>query len=91
MTINHVLYKNNLIAEIDRAVTEVKNQLLNELYAAGSDPVVYKRRFRMLKHLNLLQAQLIEKVYNFTTDTAGDYLELRSIIMDIHMVTSRNA
>jgi hypothetical protein len=91
MTINHVFYKNNLIAEINRAATEVKNQLLDELYAAGSDPVVYKRRFQMLKHLNVLQAQLVEKVYNFNTNNAADYLELRPVLMDIHLVTSRNA
>lgn len=91
MTINHVFYKNNLIAEINRAANEVKNQLLDELYAVGSDPVVYKRRFRMLKHLNLLQAQLIEKVYNFDTDDASDYMNLYPIKFDILSVVSRNA
>lgn len=91
MTINHVFYKNNLIAEIDRVATEVKNQLLDELYAAGSDPVVYKRRFRMLRHLNLLQAQLIEKIYNFDTDNASDYIDMLPVHFDIFSVVSSNA
>jgi hypothetical protein len=91
MTINHVFYKNNLIAEIEKTASEIRNQLLDELYSAGSDPVLYKRRYRMLKHLHLLQAQLIDKVYNFVTDDPRDYLEMSKILTDLFITTSRNA
>jgi len=91
MPINHIFYKNNLIAEIESQTSTVRQQLLDELVAAGSDPVVWKRRFQMLKHLNIIQAQLIDKVYNFETDDPLDYVEMDIIHMDILLVTSRNA
>jgi hypothetical protein len=91
MTINHVLYKNNLMYELDKKITELRNQLLEELYAAGSDPVLYQRRYNMIKHLHLLQAQLTEKIKNFVTDDARDYMEIDAVILDVYMVISRNA
>lgn len=91
MSINHVFYKNNIIAEIETRTSVIRQELLNELVAAGSDPVVWKRRFRMLKHLNLLQAQLIDKLYKFETDNPEDYLELANLNFDLLLTTSRNA
>lgn len=91
MSINHAFYKNNLIAEIEKTASGIRNQLFEELIAAGSDQTKYKRRIRMLCHLNLIQAQLLNKVYEFATDDPRDYIELRPIIQDLHSVTARNA
>jgi hypothetical protein len=91
MSINHVFYKNNLIAEIEKTALSIRTQLFEELIAAGSDQTKYKRRIRMLRHLNLIQAQLLHKVYEFFTDDPSDYLELGPIIIDLHTVTARNA
>lgn len=91
MSINHVFYKNNLIAEIETQAAAIRQQLLDELVAAGSDSVVWKRRFRMLRHQSTLQAQLIDKIYKFETDDPTDYLELQNLNLDLLLTTSRNA
>lgn len=91
MSINHVFYKNHLVAEIEKQVSITRQQLTDELIAAGSDPVVYKRRFRMLQQLNAWHAQIIIKLFNFETDDPSDYLELRYFQVDLFSVVSRNA
>ena len=91
MSINHVFYKNHLVAEIEKQVTTVRHQLTAELVAAGSDPVVYKRRFRMLQHLNTWHAQILNKLLNFETDDKSDYLEMKYLQFDLYSVVSRNA
>lgn len=91
MSINHIFYKNNLIAEIEKQASMLRQQLLNELVASGSDAVVWKRRFRMLRHQSTLQAQLINKIYNFETNDPADYLELKNLNMDLILTIYRNA
>lgn len=91
MPINHVFYKNNLITEIEKQASTIRQQLLDELVAAGSDHTVRKRRFLMLQHLSLLQAQLIDKLYQFETDNPIDYLEINWVITEMYTMVSRNA
>jgi hypothetical protein len=91
MPINHVFYKNYLVTEIENRVAQVRQQLVAELIAAGSDPVVYRRRFRMLKQLSTWHAQTINKVFDFETDDPADYLEMRNFMIELHSITSRNA
>lgn len=91
MPINHVFYKNHLVAEIENQIGQSRQLLVAELIAAGSDPVVYRRRFRMLKHLNLWHAQIITKLLDFETDDPADYLEFKYFMMELHNITSRNA
>ena len=45
---------------------------MQELIANATDPVVFKRRIRMLKHLNLYETQIISKIQNFETDNVDD-------------------
>lgn len=91
MPINHVFYKNHLVAEIEKQVSATRQQLTDELIAAGSDPVVYRRRFRMLQQLSTWHAQIINKLFNFETDDPADYLEIRNVMIDLHSIISRNA
>lgn len=91
MPINHVFYKNYLLAEIESRVGQVRQQLITELIAAGSDLVVYRRRFRMLQQLSIWHAQIIKKLFEFETDDPADYLEIRNIMIALHSITSRNA
>lgn len=91
MSINHVFYKNHLITEIEKKVAVVRQQLTDELISAGSDPVVYKRRFRMLQQLNDWHSQIINKLFNFKTDDPDDYLEMKYVLTDMFCVVSRNA
>lgn len=91
MSINHVFYKNNLVAEIETQASIIRQQLLDELVASGSDPVVRKRRFLMLQHLSIVQAQLINKLYLFETDDPTDYLETDCVMREMYTTVSRNA
>lgn len=91
MSINHVFYKNYLVTEIESRVAQVRQQLVDELIAAGSDPVVYRRRFRMLTQLSMWHAQIINKLFAFNTDNPADYLEFKYFMIELHSITSRNA
>lgn len=91
MPINHVFYKNHIVTELESRVAQARQQLIAELIAAGSDPVVYRRRVRMLQQLSTWHAQIINKLFAFETDDPADYLEIRGIMVDLHSITSRNA
>lgn len=91
MPINHVFYKNHVLTEIESRVSQVRQQLITELIAAGSDSVVYRRRIRMLQQLSTWHAQIIKKLFDFETDDPTDYLEIRNVMIDLHSITSRNA
>ena len=89
MKINHVFYKTYLINMLQQRIAIERQLLLQELTAAGSDSVVWKRRFRMLSQLAAWESQVTAKIYAFDTDNAADY-ELGMFIEELMMVTSRN-
>jgi hypothetical protein len=91
MSINHIFYKNNLIAVIETLTSEVRQQLIHNLVSAGSDPVAYKGYFQSLQQLLILHAQLIDKVYIFETDDPADYFELVAMSQNVHIISSRHA
>jgi hypothetical protein len=91
MYVNHVFYKNCLLTEIESRVAQARQKLIDELIAAGSDPVVYRRRIRMLQQLSTWHAQIINKLFAFESDDPADYLEIRGAMIDLHSITSRNA
>ena len=91
MSINHVFYKNNLVAAIETLTSEVRQQLIHNLVSAGSDPVAYKGYFQSLQQLLILHAQLINKVYIFETDDPEDYFELLPMAQNIHIISSKHA
>jgi len=91
MSINHVFYKNWLIAEIENLVSTNRQQLMAEMVAAGSDPMLYSRRLRMLKQLSLWHAAMIDKISQFETDHVQDYLETRRWMRDHMYIINRNA
>jgi hypothetical protein len=91
MDINHIFYKNCLIAKIENMVSEQRKKILDDLIASGSDTVAYRKNFQRLYHLTTLHAQLINKVYNFNTDNPEDYIHLVSMSMDLQLTTSVNA
>lgn len=91
MSINHVFYKNWIMAEIEDMVSRSRKQLMTELVAAGSDPVLAHRRRRMLRDLSVWHAQIIDKLHSFHTDNVQDYLNTRNFLMDHNFVINRNA
>jgi hypothetical protein len=50
----------------------VRSQLLDELTTNATDPVVFKRRLRMLRQVNSYESQLLQKVENFETNDMQD-------------------
>lgn len=67
-------YKIKLIKKIIKQIDQAREQLFNDLVTNATDPTIFKRRLRMLKHLNLYENQLVEKVQQFQTDDVNDLL-----------------
>ena len=67
-------FKIKSIKKLLQQTTHTRNQLLEELITEATDPVIVKRRIRMLKHLNLYENQLLEKIQNFETDDLNDLI-----------------
>jgi hypothetical protein len=60
-------YKIVLLKEFLEKTHQARMQLFDELSIHAIDPVVYKRRFRMLAQLNQYEEQIIKKIQNFDT------------------------
>lgn len=75
MTSSIKFYKIKLIKKILNQTEQIRNRLLEELVTNATDPTIYKRRLRMLKHLNLYENQLLEKIQHFQTDDVRDLLD----------------
>ena len=68
-----------------------KTDLERDLYATADDPVLFRRRFRMISQLADYQSQIYKKIYNFTSDDMNDYIDVIKLIIDeIYIVTSKN-
>lgn len=92
--INHQFYKTLLVNLLEEKVAPMKVMLLSELTELASDPVLWKRRFRMLKHLNEWHAQIIYKIYQFETNDVNDYASssfLETVELELKEITSKNA
>lgn len=89
MQVNHIFYKAYLINALHQHIQPVRQQLLSELTAAGTDSVVFMRRFRMLGQLADWESQVTKKIYSFETDSAEDYL-IEPFVSELNMITSRD-
>ena len=90
MTANIKFYKIKIIKKLLHKTSQAREQLLNELIVNLTDPMIVKRRIRMLEHLNLYENQLISKIQNFETDNIDDLTSVR--VEDyIHAVMHRSA
>lgn len=83
-------YKIKLIKKLLTCTEQVRSQLLNELTVNATDPTVFKRRIRMIKHVNLYENQLIEKIQNFETDDINDLISFEPIV-SIQNIINRSA
>jgi len=72
MTSGTKFYKIKLINRLLEHTHRVRSQLLKELTTNATDPVVFKRRLRMLRHVNSYESQLLQKIENFETDDMQD-------------------
>ena len=65
-------YKIKLINRLLEHTHRLRTDLLHELTTNATDPVVFKRRLRMLRHVNSYESQLLQKIENFETDDIQD-------------------
>lgn len=72
MTNNSKFYKIKVINQLLEYNHQVRNKLLEELVTNATDTVIFKRRLRMLCHVNSYENQLLEKIQNFETNDIED-------------------
>jgi hypothetical protein len=86
-----LFYKLIIIDIVGKLISSQKSALQKELQEKASDPVIFKRRVRMLSQLSEYESQIYKKIYNFDTDDVRDYnSSMHSIMQEIHDVTNRN-
>ena len=75
-----------------QAIDQCRRQIRQELYAKATDPVLLKRRFRMLSQIADYERQIYRKIYNFSGDCLDDYLEAAGLsIQELRCVVNRDA
>ena len=73
-------------------IEQKRKQFYIELSSLAGDPVLVKRRFRMLGQLDMYEAQIFEKIYNFEFQNINDFHDSRRLIFkEITQVTEKNA
>jgi hypothetical protein len=90
MSSNVKFYKIKIIKKLLTKTNRARTQLLDELIVNASDPTIVQRRIRMLKHLNLYENQLIDKIQNFETNDVND-INLIYIEHYIDLIINRSA
>lgn len=90
MSSNAKFYKIKIIKKLLTKTNRARTQLLDELIVNASDPTIVQRRIRMLKHLNLYENQLIDKIQNFKTNEVSD-LNFIYIEHYVDLITNRSA
>ena len=90
MSSNVKFYKIKIIKKLLTKTNRARTQLLDELIVNASDPTIVQRRIRMLKHLNLYENQLIDKIQNFKTNEVSD-LNLIYIEHYVDVIINRSA
>jgi len=84
-------YKLVLTNIISGCIESHRLELQKELYAVAIDPILLKRRFRMLQQLADYESQIYKKIYQFQGSTIDDYMvAVRDILSEINYVTERN-
>jgi hypothetical protein len=80
-----------LIDIVGRLINNQRTLLEKELQEKASDPVIFKRRFRMLSQLADYESQIYKKIYNFDTEDFNDYKQIVYLINnEIQNVTDRS-
>ena len=79
-----------MLQEFLAKVQTAKDELLNELISRATDPVILKRRFRMLSQLALYESIVVSKIYNLETEDNSDFLNL-SYIKHINTIIDKSA
>lgn len=87
----NVFFKLTMSDIVSKLIESHRIVLKRELQERASDPVIFKRRFRMLTQLAEYESQIYKKIYNFNTDDFQDYnLAMNLIVQEIQDVTNRS-
>lgn len=86
MTADAKFYKIKLIKKLLHTTEQLRKQLFDELILNATDPVIIRRRVRMIKSLNLYENQLIEKIQSFETDDINDIIQFDPKITIQHII-----
>lgn len=73
METNVKFYKMKFLIEFNKMCESHRQKLIDEMVDNGTDPVVVKRRMRMIANLSEYQSQIITKLMSFDTDDASDF------------------
>jgi len=90
MSKKQTFYRIVMLQEFLAKVQAAKEELLNELVSRATDPVILKRRFRMLSQLSLYESIVVSKIYNIETDDNCDFLKL-TYCNNIATITNKSA
>lgn len=90
MTTTQTFYRIIMLQEFLEKIQITKKHLLDELINRATDPVILKRRFRMLSQLALYESIVISKIYNIETDDNNDFLK-SDYIGAISAIVEKNA
>lgn len=85
-------YKIKILKKFLHETEQARASLLNELIINATDPVIYNRRFRMIRHLNQYEEQVIKKIQLFDTNDAKDFeIGYVNIIMGLNSILNKSA
>lgn len=73
MLLNTTILKLDLTKQALDQFFLTRQSLLDDLIIYATDPVVVKRRFRMLRQLSLYEAQILNKIYSFDSENINDF------------------
>lgn len=90
MSTNQTFYRIVMLQEFLAKVQTAKNELLKELINRATDPVILKRRFRMLSQLSLYESIVVLKIYNLETNDNSDFLK-SAYTERIHAIIDKSA
>lgn len=84
-------YKIKTTKKLIELANDHRNKLLSELVDYATDPVIVKRRLRMLSQLSQLESQLLSKIRSFETADVADFNCSLQLLREIMCVTDRDS
>lgn len=88
---NNTLFKLQLLNEFLAESQKHRQILLDELIDNATDPVVRKRRFRMLSNLSTFESSVIKKISEFETDDVSDLFLCHAFNYELELLVDRSA
>jgi hypothetical protein len=86
-----LFYKLIVVDVVNKNINYHRTALHRELCQLANDPILLKRRFRMIAQLAEYESQIYKKIYEFSSSRVDDYeLATWRIIDEIHNVTDRS-